>query len=102
MKRVTEKKVGAKSIFLVEDIVYRLLQSGMKKKVLYLADRNILVDQSLQQDFAPLEKVIHKINVAKDDPTALTSHEVYFSLYHQLIPREEVEAIAKRLGKLIA
>ena len=37
--------------------------------MLYLADRNILVDQSIQQDFAPLEKVIHKINVAKDDPT---------------------------------
>ena len=76
---------GTGKTYVAFQIVYRLLQSGMKKKVLYLADRNILVDQSIQQDFAPLEKVIHKINVAKDDPTALTSHEVYFSLYHQLI-----------------
>ena len=76
---------GTGKTYVAFQIVYRLLQSGMKKKVLYLADRNILVDQSIQQDFAPLEKVIHKINVAKDDPTALTRHEVYFSLYHQLI-----------------
>lgn len=55
-------------------IVYRMLQSGMKRKILYLADRNILVDQSIQQDFAPLEKVIHKINVAKDDKSTITSH----------------------------
>lgn len=66
-------------------IIYRLLKSGLRHKVLYLADRNILVDQSIQQDFAPLEKVIHKINVAKDDPSTITSHEVYFSLYQQLM-----------------
>ena len=82
---------GTGKTYVAFQIVYRLLQSGMKKKVLYLADRNILVDQSIQQDFAPLEKVIHKINVAKDDPTALTSHEVYFSLYHQLIGDDEQE-----------
>lgn len=70
-------------------IVYRLLKSGMKKKVLYLADRNILVDQSIQQDFAPLEKTIHKINFAKDDPVTITSHEVYFSLYQQLAVNDD-------------
>lgn len=72
-------------------IVYRLLRSGMKKKILYLADRNILVDQSIQQDFAPLEKTIHKINVAKDDPSSITSYEVYFSLYQQLVGDDEEE-----------
>jgi len=72
-------------------IVYRLLKSGMKKKVLYLADRNILVDQSIQQDFAPLEKTIHKINFAKDDPVTITSHEVYFSLYQQLAGNDEAD-----------
>ena len=72
-------------------IVYRLLQSGMKRKILYLADRNILVDQSIQQDFAPLEKVIHKINVAKDDRSTITSHEVYFSLYQQLVGDDDQE-----------
>jgi len=80
---------GTGKTYTAFQIVYRLLKSGMKKKVLYLADRNILVDQSIQQDFAPLEKTIHKINFAKDDPVTIISHEVYFSLYQQLTDRED-------------
>lgn len=80
---------GTGKTYTAFQIVYRMLQSGMKRKILYLADRNILVDQSIQQDFAPLEKTIHKINFAKDDPTTITSHEVYFSLYQQLAGNEE-------------
>ncbi len=75
---------GTGKTYTAFQIVYRLLRSGLKKKILYLADRNILVDQSITQDFAPLEKTIHKVNFAKDDPTTITSYEVYFSLYHQL------------------
>ncbi len=80
---------GTGKTYTAFQIVYRLLKSGLVRKVLYLADRNILVDQSIQQDFAPLEKTIHKINFAKDDRTTITSHEVYFSLYQQLSDREE-------------
>lgn len=75
---------GTGKTYTAFQIVYRLLKSGLKKKILYLADRNILVDQSIQQDFSPLEKVIHKVNYAKDDPSTISSYEVYFSLYHQL------------------
>lgn len=82
---------GTGKTYTAFQIVYRLLKSGLKNKVLYLADRNILVDQSIQQDFAPLEKTIHKINFAKDDPVTITSHEVYFSLYQQLAGSEEAE-----------
>ena len=82
---------GTGKTYTAFQIVYRLLRSGMKKKILYLADRNILVDQSIQQDFAPLEKTIHKINVAKDDPSSITSYEVYFSLYQQLVGDHEEE-----------
>lgn len=80
---------GTGKTYTAFQIVYRLLKSGLKRKVLYLADRNILVDQSIQQDFSPLEKTIHKINFAKDDPVTITSHEVYFSLYHQLSGNED-------------
>ena len=80
---------GTGKTYTAFQIVYRLLKSGLKRKVLYLADRNILVDQSIQQDFSPLEKTIHKINFAKDDPVTITSHEVYFSLYQQLAGNEE-------------
>ena len=82
---------GTGKTYTAFQIVYRLLQSGMRQKILYLADRNILVDQSIQQDFAPLEKVIHKINVAKDDRSTITSHQVYFSLYQQLVGDDDQE-----------
>ncbi len=63
----------------------------MKQKILYVADRNNLVDQSISQDFAPLEKVIHKINYAKDNRTTITSHQVYFALYQQLVGDDDQE-----------
>ncbi len=82
---------GTGKTYTAFQIVYRLLQCGMKHKVLYLADRNILVDQSIQQDFAPLEKVIHKINYAKDRRDTITAHEVYFALYQQLVGDDDRE-----------
>ncbi|WP_097006085.1 EcoAI/FtnUII family type I restriction enzme subunit R [Lacrimispora amygdalina] len=82
---------GTGKTYTAFQIVYRLLKSNMKRKVLYLADRNILVDQSIQQDFAPLKKTIHKINVAKDERSIITSHEVYFSLYQQLVGDDNTE-----------
>ena len=86
---------GTGKTYTAFQIVYRLLQSGIKRKVLYLADRNVLVDQSIQQDFAPLEKTIHKINVAKDDKSTITSHEVYFSLYQPLVGDDDQEHFSK-------
>lgn len=76
---------GTGKTYTAFQIVYRLLHSGLKQKILYLADRNNLVDQTISGDFKPLEKVIHKINFAKDDKTTITSHQVYFSLYQQLV-----------------
>ncbi len=82
---------GTGKTYIAFQTIYRLLASGLVKKVLYLADRNILVDQSILQDFAPLDKVIHKINFAKDDPTTITSYQIYFSLYQQLSDRDDNE-----------
>ena len=93
---------GTGKTYTAFQIVYRLLKSGLKKKVLYLADRNILVDQSIQQDFSPLEKTIHKINFAKDDPSSITSYEVYFSLYQQLTDREDERDDEDAVSRLAA
>lgn len=82
---------GTGKTYTAFQIVWRLLKSGLKRKILYLADRNILVDQSIQQDFAPLENVTHKINVSKDDKSTITSHQVYFALYQQLVGEDDVE-----------
>lgn len=75
---------GTGKTYTAFQIVWRLLESGAKKKVLYLADRNNLVDQSIQQDFKPLEKVIHKINFQKEDKSKISAYQVYFALYQQL------------------
>ena len=98
---------GTGKTYTAFQIVYRLLKSGMKKKILYLADRNILVDQSIQQDFAPLEKTIHKVNFVKDDPLTITSHEIFFSLYQQLAGKddddtEDGDETVERLAQLFS
>lgn len=82
---------GTGKTYTAFQIVYRLLKSETVHKVLYLADRNMLVDQSIEQDFAPLQKNIHKINVKNDNPNTITSYEVYFSLYQQLVGDDDKE-----------
>lgn len=82
---------GTGKTYTAFQIVYRLLKSNLKRKVLYLADRNNLVDQSIEGDFSPLENVIHKVNFAKDDRKTITSHEVYFALYQQMVGNEGEE-----------
>ncbi len=75
---------GTGKTYTAFQIVWRLLESGAKKKVLYLADRNNLVDQTINGDFKPLEKVIHKINFQKEDKSKISAYQVYFALYQQL------------------
>ena len=66
-------------------IIHRLRASGLKKKVLYLADRNILIDQTMAQDFRPFKKVMTKVQGANID----SAFEVFMALYHQLVSNEE-------------
>ena len=82
---------GTGKTYTAFQIVYRLLKSETVHKILYLADRNMLVDQSIEQDFAPLQKTIHKVNVKKDQKSTVTSYEVYFSLYQQLVGDDDQE-----------
>lgn len=79
---------GTGKTYTAFQIVYRLLKVGLVKKVLYLADRNVLVDQSIEQDFKPLTNTIHKVNYQQDKEIPDTAHEVYFALYQQLIGQE--------------
>ena len=90
---------GTGKTYTAFQIVYRLLTSGVKRKVLYLADRNNLVDQSIQQDFSPLEKVIHKVNFAQDKKDTITAYQVYFALYQQLIGDNDQEHYSELFDK---
>lgn len=61
-------------------IIWRLLKAGSVKRVLYLADRNVLIDQTITGDFEPLSGRITKVKGRRLD----SSYEVYMSLYQQL------------------
>ncbi len=83
---------GTGKTYTAFQIVYRLLRSDIKKRILYLADRNILVDQSILQDFAPLEKTIYKVDFSdKDCLNKISSHELNFALYHQMVGQNDEE-----------
>ncbi len=71
---------GTGKTFTAFQIVHRLRQTTAVRKVLYLADRNILVDQTIDGDFKPLKKVTTKVVGRKLD----SAYEIYFSLYQQL------------------
>ena len=78
---------GTGKTFTAFQIVWKLLKSQVVSRVLYLADRNILIDQTMTQDFKPLEKMMCKIKNKKLD----SSYQVFMSLYHQLVGEEGEE-----------
>lgn len=71
---------GTGKTYTAFQIIHRLHQSGRMKKILYLADRNILIDQTMSEDFKPFEKVMTKVEAKHLD----SSYEIYMALYHQL------------------
>lgn len=71
---------GTGKTYTAFQIMYRLWKSKNKKKILYLADRNILIDQTMRQDFQPFSNCMTKIENRKMD----SSYEIYMALYQQL------------------
>lgn len=78
---------GTGKTYTAFQIIHRLHKSGLKKKILYLADRNILIDQTMSQDFRPFEKIMTKVDGKKLD----SSYEIYMSLYQQLAGDDQNE-----------
>ena len=78
---------GTGKTFTSFQIIHRLTKSGAKKKVLYLADRNVLIDQTMTQDFRPFKSKMTKIQNRKMD----SSYEIYMTLYQQLVSPEDNE-----------
>ena len=71
---------GTGKTYIAFQIIWRLWKSGLKKKILYLADRNILIDQTITGDFKPFKNSLTKIQRKDMD----SSYEIYLSLYQQL------------------
>lgn len=71
---------GTGKTFTAFQIIHRLRKAGLRKKILYLADRNMLIDQTMSQDFQPFSNIMTKVENRKMD----SSYEIYMALYQQL------------------
>ncbi|MBE2985456.1 DEAD/DEAH box helicase family protein [Campylobacter sp. RM9344] len=78
---------GTGKTYVAFQIIHRLYKSGAKKKILFLADRNILVDQSRDGDFVPFGNKMTKVENRHLD----SAYEIYLSLYQQLVGDDESE-----------
>src|SRR3989339_231057 len=85
---------GTGKTFTAFQIIWRLWKSKTKKRILFLADRNILVDQTMTNDFKPFGSAMTKIK----NRLANKSYEIYLSLYQAVTGTEEEQNIYKQFS----
>ncbi|MBE7504194.1 MAG: DEAD/DEAH box helicase family protein [Verrucomicrobiales bacterium] len=85
---------GTGKTFVAFQIIWRLWKAGRKKHILFLADRNILVDQTRVNDFKPFAGRMTKIEGRKVDK----SYEIYLALYQAVSGTEEPRNIYKQFS----
>ncbi|MDE0072393.1 MAG: DEAD/DEAH box helicase family protein [Gammaproteobacteria bacterium] len=84
---------GTGKTFTAFQIIWRLWKAGRKKRILFLADRNVLVDQTMANDFRPFGGAMTKLSRRID-----TSYEVYLGLYQAITGPEEHQKADKKLS----
>jgi type I restriction enzyme R subunit len=107
---------GTGKTYTAFQIIWRLWKSGNKKRVLYLADRNVLIDQTMVNDFRPFKSVMAKLSTSSQtiegggDATQTiamaldrkrridTSYEVYLGLYQAITGPEERQKIFREFS----
>lgn len=85
---------GTGKTFVAFQTIWRLWKAGKKKRILFLADRNILVDQTKSNDFSPFGSVMTKVTNRKVDK----AYEVYLSLYQAVTGTDEKQDIYKQFS----
>lgn len=85
---------GTGKTFTAFQIIWRLWKSKTKKRILFLADRNILVDQTMTNDFKPFGSAMTKISKRQ----ANKSYEIYLSLYQAVTGTVEEQNIYKQFS----
>ncbi len=83
---------GTGKTYTAFQIIWRLWKAMEKKRILFLADRNILVDQTMQQDFSPFGEVMHKVT----NREVKKNYEIYLALYQAVTGKEEWKQIYKQ------
>jgi type I restriction enzyme R subunit len=82
---------GTGKTFVAMQIVWKLWRTRRKRRILYLADRNILVDQAKDRTFTPFGDALHKIQ-----RRPIKSREVYFAIYQAIADREGEPGLYRR------
>jgi len=109
---------GTGKTYTAFQIIWRLWKSGTKKRVLFLADRNVLIDQTMVNDFRPFGTAMAKLSaksktIQRDDGTEAkittairgksrrieTAYEIYLGLYQAITGPEEKQKIYKELSR---
>lgn len=85
---------GTGKTFTAFQIIWRLWKSKAKKRILFLADRNILIDQTMTNDFKPFGSAMTKIQKRQ----ANKSYEIYLSLYQAVTGTLEEQNIYKQFS----
>lgn len=85
---------GTGKTYTAFQIIWRLWKSNSKKRILFLADRNILVDQTKTNDFKPFGGAMTKISNRQADK----SYEIYLSLYQAVTGTDEAQNIYKQFS----
>ena len=84
---------GTGKTYTAFQIIWRLWKSRQKKRILFLADRNILVDQTRINDFQPFGQAMTKVTGRKVDP----AYEIHLALYQALTGPEESQKTFKQV-----
>ena len=85
---------GTGKTFTAFQIIWRLWKAKQKKRILFLADRNILVDQTKNNDFKPFGQAMTKVT----NRTVDKSYEIYLSLYQAVTGSEDEKNIYKQFS----
>lgn len=108
---------GTGKTYTAFQIIWRLWKSGRKKRILFLADRNVLVDQTMVNDFRPFGQAMAKLStnsktIERADGTKVdltlaldskrridTAYEIYLSLYQAITGPEERQKIFREFSR---
>jgi type I restriction enzyme R subunit len=86
---------GTGKTYTIFQVIWRLWKAGAAKRILFLADRNILVDQTLVNDFKPFGAAMAKVRNRRIDP----AYEIHLGLYQALTGPEEADKIFKSVSR---
>ena len=95
---------GTGKTYTAFQIIWRLWKAGRKRRILFLADRNVLVDQTIVNDFRPFGEAMAKLStqaktIDRDKERSIdTAYEVYLSLYQAITGPEEHQKIFRQLS----